>query len=78
MPCWREPFRSFMGGREKVPIEEFLEKLPQVFNATHTRNFRAKNYQAFEMGLDHLNDDEDYINRELKRLDQQFDLGMEF
>ena len=75
MPCWKEPFVTFLGGREKVPIEEFLDLLPQVFNNSHTRNFRAKNYQAFEMGLDHLNDDEEYIINELQRLDTQFDLG---
>jgi len=64
-----------MLGREKVEIEEFLDLLPSVFNASHTRNFRAKNYQAFEMGMDHLNDDDDYINGMLKTLDKQFDLG---
>ena len=74
-PCWKEPFISFLGGREKVEIEEFLDLLPFVFNASHTRNFRSRNYQAFEMGLDHLNDDDQYIQKELKRLDQQFDLA---
>ena len=74
MPCWKEPFISFVDGEENVPIEEFLDMLPSIFNATHTRNFRAKNYQAFEFGLDHLNDDESYINHELERLDKQFDL----
>ena len=75
MPCWKEPFKTFLGGREKVEIEDFIDLLPQVFNKTHSRNFRAKNYQAFEMGLDHLNDDDEYIINELQRLDTQFDLG---
>ena len=63
-----------MNGREKVPIEEFLESLPSVFNGSHTRNFRAKNYQAFEFGLDHLNDDQNYINTQLEKIEKQFDL----
>jgi len=75
MPCWKEPFISFLDGEENVPIEEFLDLLPQVFNGSHTRNFRAKNYQAFEFGIDHLNDDDTYILNTLERLDKQFDLG---
>ena len=39
-----------------------------------TRSFRSKNYQAFEFGLDHLNNDGNYILSELQRLDRQFDL----
>ena len=78
MPCWKEPFVSFLGGREKVPVEQFLDDLPKVFDPKHTRSFRAKNYQAFEFGLDHLNDDDAYIRAELKRIDEQFDLGIDF
>ena len=76
MPCWKEPFISFMAGEKDVPVEEFPDLLPDVFDESHTRNFRAKNYQAFEFGLDHLNDDDEYIKRELQRLDEQFDLGL--
>lgn len=76
MPCWGEPFRSFNNGREDLPVGEFLENLPKLFNASETRNFRSKNYQAFEMGMDHLNDNTAYILRNLKRLDQHnFDFG---
>ncbi|CAG5112986.1 Oidioi.mRNA.OKI2018_I69.chr2.g7138.t1.cds [Oikopleura dioica] len=70
MPCWGEPFRSFNNGREDLPVGEFLDNLPKLFNASETRNFRSKNYQAFEMGMDHLNDNTAYILRNLKRLDQ--------
>jgi hypothetical protein len=76
MPCWGEPFRSFNNGREDLPIGEYLDNLPKLFNASETRNFRSKNYQAFEMGMDHLNDNTASILRNLKRLDQHnFDFG---
>jgi hypothetical protein len=74
MPCWKEPFLSFLG-REEVSIEEYLDVLPQIFDEKTTRNFRSKNYQSFEFGLDHLNDDEKYIQTEMKKLGKQFDLG---
>ena len=52
----------------------FSDLLPQVFDGSVTRSFRSKNYQAFEFGLDHLNNDGNYILSELQRLDRQFDL----
>ena len=71
----KEPFITFLDGKEKVPIGDFLNVLPKVFKNDQTRNFRAKNYQSFEFGMDHLNDDEKYIKKELERIDSQFDLG---
>jgi hypothetical protein len=76
--CWKQPFKKMLGNREKVPIEEFLDLLPKIFDEKIGQNFRAKNYQSFEMGLDHLNNDEEYISTELERLDTQFDLGNGF
>ena len=58
MPCWNWPFYKMLGRRKDVPITEFLDKLPDVFDPTISRNFRAKNYQSFELGLDHLNNND--------------------
>ena len=59
---------------KNVSIGDFLEGLPRTFNRNITRNFRAKNYQSFELGMDHLNDDKDYWNKMFRKLDDQFDL----
>ena len=61
MPCWHQPFYTFNGERKFVPLGEFMDLLPETFDTKVTRNFRARNYQAFEMGMDHLNDDDEYI-----------------
>ena len=74
MPCWHQPFYTYVGERKLVPIGEFIDLLPDQFDPTVTRSFRAKNYQSFELGLDHLNDDDDYINSSMERLGDQFDL----
>ena len=66
MPCWHYPFYQLTNGRFKVPIGEILELLPEAFDPQATRNFRVKNYQSFELGLDHLNDDDDYIQKSLR------------
>ncbi|CBY36031.1 unnamed protein product [Oikopleura dioica] len=73
-PCWNRPFYKFNGDRLGIPIGEFLDNLPASFDPTASSNFRAKNYQSFELGLDHLNDNPAYIRSQLERLEQQFDL----
>lgn len=74
MPCWNWPFYEMLGNRKDVPINEFLDNLPNVFNANISRNFRTKNYQSFELGMNHLNDDDNYIMEKLHQIDEQFDL----
>ena len=79
MPCWNEPFMSFLGTKQNnVKFETFVERLPNIFSPNHDLSFRAKNYQAFEMGMDHLNEDEGYIESSIQLLDDQFDLGNDF
>ena len=60
-PCWHEPFDTFLDGRSKVSISDFWDAMPGRWDPHVTRNFRARNYQSFELGMDHLNDDDDYI-----------------
>jgi hypothetical protein len=33
-------------------ISEYLDRLPKIFNKSDSWAFRAKNFQAFELGLD--------------------------
>ena len=54
---------------KKVPIGEYLEYLPENFNPQAGHSFKTKNYQSFELGLDHLNNNEDYIKSSLKTLE---------
>jgi len=72
--CMRVPFAQIAGGRNDMPLDEFIDILPDKFNATMPLNYRVKNWQAFEMGMDHLNDDPDYVRQSLATLDRQFEL----
>ena len=74
MPCWHQPFVQITNGQYNYSIADFIDLLPTNFDPTATRNFRVKNYQSFELGLDHLRDDDEYINQSIKTLSQQFDL----
>ncbi|CAG5090588.1 Oidioi.mRNA.OKI2018_I69.PAR.g12656.t1.cds [Oikopleura dioica] len=73
-PCWNRPFYQFNGDRLGISTGEFLDSLPENFDPTVSRNFRAKNFQSFELGLDHLNDDPAYIKSQMELLETQFDL----
>ena len=74
MPCWHHPFIEITNGHYNYSITDFIDLLPSRFDPSATRNFRVKNYQSFELGLDHLREDDEYINRSIKTLSQQFDL----
>ena len=74
MPCWHHPFIEITNGQYNYSITDFIDLLPSRFDPSATRNFRVKNYQSFELGLDHLREDDEYINRSIKTLSQQFDL----
>ena len=79
LPCWNEPWMSFLDTKlHNVSFENFLEELPGIFDPNRAINFRAKNFQAFEMGMDHLNDNDKYIKKNIEALDEQFDLGNDF
>ena len=73
-PCWNRPFYQFNGNRLGILTGEFLDNLPENFDPSASRNFRAKNFQSFELGLDHLNDNPAYVKSQLERLEAQFDL----
>ena len=60
-PCWYEPYMTFMNGNKYVPFPEYLNMLPDVFDGEKAHSYRSSNYQAFEMGMDHLDNDAMYI-----------------
>ena len=53
-PCWHYPFIDITQGVYNHSIAGFIDLLPERFDPTAARNFRVKNYQSFELGLDHL------------------------
>lgn len=57
-----------------MDVDDFINVLPDRFNASMPFNYRVKNWQAFELGMDHLNEDLDYVRQSLAKLDKQFDL----
>ena len=68
------PFSLIADGQSDMNIDDFIDILPDRFNANMPLNYRVKNWQAFELGMDHLNEDPDYVRESLARLDKQFDL----
>ena len=72
--CARVPFAQIANGRNDMPVDEFINILPDKFDPQLPYNYRVKNWQAFELGMDHLNEDVDYVKESLARLDSQFDL----
>ncbi|CBY31914.1 unnamed protein product [Oikopleura dioica] len=78
--CWGYPFKQFFASSSleqssHPTIEEFLDILPKVFNASTPFSFRVSNAQSFELGMDFdkINDMK-YVKESLARLDRQFDL----
>ena len=49
-----------------MSITDFWDAMPGRWDSSVTRSFRARNYQSFELGMDHLNDDDGYIQGGLK------------
>ena len=57
-----------------MSVDDFIDILPDKFNSKLPLNYRVKNWQAFELGMDHLNEDPEYVRQSLARLEKQFDL----
>ena len=50
-----------------VNSNDFLEMLPEAFKSEIPWSFRTKNFQAFELGLDNLNESPKYISGKFVR-----------
>jgi galactosylceramide sulfotransferase len=70
--CWGMPFAKFLeeNGSLKFGVSpnEFLDRLPEIFNKDTHWSFRAKNFQAFEFGLDNDRDDAEYLTEQIEIL----------
>ena len=71
--CARVPFAQ-IAGRNDMKVDDFIAILSDKFDPKLPFNYRVKNWQAFELGMDHLNEDPIYIEESLKILERQFDL----
>jgi hypothetical protein len=72
--CFGEPFWS-MTQSYNLTIGEFLDQLDENYSDDLPYAFRAKNIQAYEMGMElkKMNDAK-YVRKSLIEMDQQFDL----
>ena len=71
--CARVPFAQ-IAGKNDMRVDDFIAILPDKFDPKLPYNYRVKNWQAFELGMDHLNENVTYIEESLKVLERQFDL----
>ncbi|CAG5111183.1 Oidioi.mRNA.OKI2018_I69.chr2.g5515.t1.cds [Oikopleura dioica] len=79
--CWEAPFESIVRRsnstfeNEKPDINEFLSILPENYDAADGWNFRVRNLQSYEMGLDmDKMDDFLFVKQYFEKLDTQYDL----
>ena len=75
--CWGMPFAALLAqnGTLKFGVSpnEFLEQLPRIFHESVPWSFRAKNFQAFEFGLDNNRDDPEYVRGQISKLREIYD-----
>lgn len=57
-------------------LAKFLDNPLKYYNRSTPWYFRAKNYQAFDLGFDHEREDKSYIRRVLSEMDNTYDLVM--
>lgn len=75
LTCWGHPFVEFLGGPGRTP-NEFINKASEIYNSSAPWHFRAKNFQAYELGLENEIEDEESMKRIWQTVNQQFDLIM--
>lgn len=57
-------------------LAKFLDAPIKYYNKSTPWYFRAKNYQAFDLGFDHEREDEAYIQKVLNEMEYSYDLVM--
>lgn len=68
------PYVQWLG--EKPSIHKFLENPNYYYNTSTPWHFRAKNYMAFDLGLEFDKDDQKYINEAVETIENRFNLVM--
>jgi len=79
--CWGMPFAKWMGSAEKgefqykfgVTPNEVLDVLDDVYDGETDWAFRAKNFQAFELGFDYEETDTNYIKSKIQSIDRHYE-----
>jgi len=66
---------SFLGGADGTP-NDFINSIDEVYNASAPWHFRARNFQAYELGFDSEIEDMSTMERIWNAVDDQFDLIM--
>ena len=59
-------WRTILNGRLNVTVGDFLEQLDKKFDPEVNWIFRTRNFQAFELGLDYMNDSQEYLREQIK------------
>lgn len=68
------PYVQWLG--DKPNINKFLDNPNYFFNTSTPWHFRAKNYMAFDLGLEFDRDDPKYIEQAIKTIEDRFHLVM--
>ena len=71
--CFIYPYFHIAKGR-KITFEEYLKVVFDELNASIPWFFRSKNYQAFDLGLDPLLDNDTEIDKAIRQLGAEIDL----
>jgi len=68
------PYPQWLG--DNPQIHKFLDDPRKYYDKTTPWHFRAKNYMAFDLGLEYESDDESYMNEAIKLTEHRFGLVM--
>lgn len=67
------PWPQWLGEKNRK-VEDFLDNAEQMYDKNTPWHFRAKNYMAFDLGLDYERDDDQYIKEAIQTIESRFDL----
>ena len=70
------PYRSWLGEDYLKKFKEFVDNPEQYYDKKTPWYFRAKNYQAYDLGFDNDNESPAYIQKAIELLDQNIHLVM--
>ncbi|XP_076816256.1 galactosylceramide sulfotransferase-like [Clavelina lepadiformis] len=73
--CYVYPYIEIAKGKE-LSLFEYFNLAYENLNSSIPWFFRSKNYQAFDLGLDPMLDDDEEIEIQVQRLSSQIDLMM--
>lgn len=66
------PFPQWVG--ENGTLDQFIQNADKYYNHNTPWYFRAKNYMSFDLGLEHENEDNEYIEKAIEELEKTYHL----